>query len=172
MFEKIIGLAAMPTGDNVIFRKAVRAVITTGERKLIMVKSANGDYRFPGGGLEADEDLLTTLKREALEEAGAIVAEAVRKIGTVEERRKSYEVADTYFVMKSTYYLCQAAQMVEPQLEDYEKELGFEPAVIKIAEALETNKKILEQQPDKINPCVRRDTVVLEYLLDNEGMLD
>jgi 8-oxo-dGTP pyrophosphatase MutT (NUDIX family) len=52
-------------------RTAVRAVIFRG-RDLLMVYSSNvGDYKFPGGGVDAGETHQQTLARELLEECGA-----------------------------------------------------------------------------------------------------
>ncbi|MDD2923303.1 MAG: NUDIX domain-containing protein, partial [Anaerolineales bacterium] len=54
-----------------ICRTAVRAVIQRG-RSLLMVYSANvGDYKLPGGGVDAGESHEQALTRELREECGA-----------------------------------------------------------------------------------------------------
>ena len=171
IFNEVIGLEGVPDSEDVIFRKAVRAVVFNEENRLVMVKSSNKDYRFPGGGLEDDELQLETLRREALEESGVVIKEDVQLIGIVEERRRSFEVEDAYFVMRSTYYLCQVKEYGDVQLEEYEKELGFTPAEIEIEDAYSRNLEILEGQPNRVNPCVERDTLVLKYLIDNKEEL-
>ena len=169
IFDEIIGLEEVPEGEKVIYRKAVRAVIFNAKNQLVMVQvkeHEKDDYQnqFPGGGLEAGESHLETLRREALEEAGIIIKEDVELLGVMEERRKSREVADAYFVMKSTYYRCDVEAYTDQQLEDYEKELGFIPIEIDIKEAYEKNVAILQEQESK-NPFTQRDTFVLKSLL-------
>ncbi len=44
-----------------------------------MIESNNGELKFPGGGMEDDEDDIKTLIRETLEETGfTVVPETVR----------------------------------------------------------------------------------------------
>ena len=166
IFDEIIGLEKISDDENIIYRKAVRAVVLNSKSQLVMVKSSNEDYRFPGGGLEDGEGHLETLKREAMEEAGIIIKEDVQLIGVMEERRKSREVKDAYFVMKSTYYLCYIEAHTDQQLEDYEKELGFVPIEMDLEEAYRKNVVVLQQQ-ELANPFTERDTYVLKCLLEN-----
>ena len=168
MFDEIIGLETVPEGEAVIYREAVRAIIFNANNQLVMVQINEGGlhYQFPGGGLENEETQLETLKREALEEAGIVIKEEVKLLGVMEERRKSREVEDTYFIMKSTYYRCEVKAYTNQQLEDYEKALGFVPVEIDPQEAYQKNVSVLQQQNDK-NPFTQRDTFVLKWLLDH-----
>ena len=171
IFDEILGLKEIPENEKVIYRDAVRAIAFNSDNQVIMVQSRDGDYQFPGGGLENGESQLETLKREALEEAGIVIKDAAELIGVVEEGRKSLEIEDAYFVMKSTYYLCYVEEYVDAlQLEEYEKEWGFTPVRIELAEAYKKNLSILTQR-EKVNPWVERDTLVLKYLVEHKEEL-
>ena len=168
IFNEIIGLEKIPENERVIYREAVRAVIFNSNNQVVMVQIQEGGlhYQFPGGGLEDGELQLETLKREAMEEAGIVIKDHVELIGVMEERRKSREVKDAYFVMKSTYYQCYIEAHTDQQLEDYEKELGFTPIEIEIEKAYRKNLDVLQQQ-EVTNPFTERDTFVLKCLLDH-----
>lgn len=59
----------IPANIKVISRTGVRAIIWSGQN-LLMMKSNRGDYKFPGGGVEAGESDKQALARELLEETG------------------------------------------------------------------------------------------------------
>ena len=65
-------------------RPSVRAVIVR-DSKVAIVYSAKYDYyKFPGGGIEADESHEQTLIREVSEETGlSIVPESIAELGSV-----------------------------------------------------------------------------------------
>jgi len=170
IFDEILGLERIPENKNVIDREAVRAIALNSDNQVVMIQSRVGDYSFPGGGVDSGESHLEALKREALEEAGIVIKEAVHLIGSVEERRRSLEVEEAYFVMKSTYYLCYVSEYAEPKLEEYEKEWGFTPVEIHVCEAYKKNLAIL-QHHEQCPPWVERDTFVLKCLLDHQEEL-
>lgn len=47
--------------------------IVTYQNKILLIKHANRGFEFPGGHINPEEDLLATIKREVLEEAGAVI---------------------------------------------------------------------------------------------------
>ena len=54
-------------------RPSVRGIIIK-DNKVAMVYSHKYDYyKFPGGGIESNEDIITALKREVLEETGFVM---------------------------------------------------------------------------------------------------
>lgn len=57
-------------------------------------------YTLPGGGVEDNEDILTALRREILEETGCTCDE-IRELGTIYENRASldYTQVNHYFVV-------------------------------------------------------------------------
>jgi 8-oxo-dGTP pyrophosphatase MutT (NUDIX family) len=69
-----------------------------------MIHTANGDYKFPGGGVEAGENHATALIREFIEETGHAISKMIQPIGEIIEQKQDAYEPDAYFVMKS-YYL-------------------------------------------------------------------
>ncbi|MGY4255625.1 8-oxo-dGTP pyrophosphatase MutT (NUDIX family) [Bradyrhizobium sp. USDA 4516] len=62
-----------------IHRRAVRALLITGEREVLLmrIRSPHGGDCFwiaPGGGVEGDETAEATLQRELAEELGLIIS--------------------------------------------------------------------------------------------------
>lgn len=149
-----------------IHRTAVRAVIQRGEN-LLMIFSANvGDYKFPGGGIQAGETHEQSLRREVREECGAELSHIGDEIGLVVEYDNDTETDFDTFKMTSHYYRCEVADgFGAQQLDGYEKDLGFRPVWISIEGALQQNKTLLnsESAPE----WLRREIFMLEYLRNN-----
>ena len=88
-------------------RPSVRGVIIT-DNKVAMVYSVKHDYyKFPGGGIENDEDHIETLKREVLEETGlTVLDDSIRELGSVVRIQKSRFTENEIFEQENFYYLC------------------------------------------------------------------
>ena len=63
MFEFSLIQDAYKESSSIIARKAVRAILFRGQ-SVLMVSSRQGDYKFPGGGVEPGESEREALKRE------------------------------------------------------------------------------------------------------------
>lgn len=126
------------------YRTAVRGVSLRG-RKLLMIRSAEvGDYKFPGGGVDDGETHQQTLRREIREECGLSLLRFGAELGTVVEYIRPLHQGFDVFIMTSYYYLCEVDNNFGAQnLDEYEKELGFEPVWIDIDETLQANKSLL-----------------------------
>jgi 8-oxo-dGTP pyrophosphatase MutT (NUDIX family) len=146
-----------------IHRIAVRAVIQRGEN-LLMILSANvGDYKFPGGGVQAGETHEQALRREVREECGTELSHFGEEIGSVVEYKQSKDEGFETFKMTSHYYRCEVTDGFGAQnLDGYEKDLGFRPVWISIEEAVRQNKSLLEA--DKRPGWLQREIFVLEFL--------
>lgn len=156
------------TGRRVI-REAVRAVIRDGDALLMIHSACDGDYKFPGGGIKHGEDRLAALTREVNEESGAILVTRPVEYGKVIEYDFPIEKHFDLFVMTSYYYNCRiGSQMGIQHLDEYESELGFTPEWITIEDALAVNQTLLREQPEKTQRWVKRETVVLQLLLNEE----
>ncbi len=124
-------------------RSAVRAVMFS-SGKLVMVYSTRDDYyKFPGGGVEGDETHQEALVREVREEVGLnVIPSSIREFGEVVELRKSDMFADAVFEQDSFYYFCDTdGSISEQRLDDYEAEEGFELRYVTIEDAIRTNER-------------------------------
>jgi 8-oxo-dGTP pyrophosphatase MutT (NUDIX family) len=149
-----------------IERYAVRAIIKK-DNLIAMVKSKKeGFYKFPGGGVEVDEDHIDTLIRETQEESGLVIKEnTVREYGFFVECRKSL-FEDAIFEQKSYYYTAEVEDVLVPtNLDDYEKELEYELEWVDINTAYEVNDAF--EGIDEYTYIVR-ETIVLRELIVND----
>jgi len=152
-------------GRNVIFRKAVRAIIKENNKFLMVLSNRMGDYKFPGGGLELNESDENALIREVEEETGYVVNQIRSKIIKVDEIQNDKENDEGIFHMESIYYLCTIEKEKKVQnLDKYEEELGFEAQWINLDEVLKINRIVLNNP--KSSKWVEREIRVLEKLIE------
>ena len=157
------------------FREAVRGIIfrtltpspspASGRGELLMIFSpVNGDYKFPGGGIETGEPHEIALRREIREESGATLTHITGELGKVVEYANAIELDFETFKMYSYYYFCEIDGSIgNLELDNYEEELGFQPVWVNIEVALKVNKKVVSES----NPAPRwteREIYVLEIL--------
>lgn len=149
-------------------RAAVRAVVIL-EKKLLMVYSpVNGDYKFPGGGIEKGENPEMALKREVTEECGMNLTRILGNIGCVVEYAIPMKAEFNVFKMTSSYYLCEINAAVKAQkLDAYEKDLGFQPVWVDIDTAIQTNKTVLQVETKKPPQWTAREVFMLEFIREN-----
>ena len=146
-----------------ILRTAVRAVILRGSELLMVYSSNVGDYKFPGGGVDIGETHQQALARELLEECGASLLGVDGELGAIIEYNFAKEKEYDVFKMTSYYYFCQIGEEFGSQkLDEYEKDLGFQPMWINIDKAILLNRSLLET--DEIPQWLRREIFILEYL--------
>ncbi len=159
------GMFAVLVTDSkkTIYREAVRGVILRGQKLLMIHSAVNGDYKFPGGGVETAETHEETLRREILEEVGAHLLEFGDGLGKIVEYDIPKETVYEIFKMTSHYYLCSVdGQFGQQSLDTYEEEFGFRPVWVHIEDAIKTNKSLLPltQKPE----WLAREIFMLEYL--------
>ncbi len=146
-------------------RHAVRAIVDDGDRLLMMHSRVNGDYKFPGGGVERGEDDTACLAREMREEAGILEMRILAPWGCITERSRIHEGAYRAFLMVSRYYRCAiGSATAASMLDDHEEALGFEACWVPTAAALDANRKVLAAGAAPI--WTRRETEVLQRWLD------
>ena len=166
MFEIRIIKGNVPAGNPVIHeRLAVRAVIFE-EGKILMVETNRGDYKFPGGGVEAGETQTEALLREIREETGYVDITTGECIGTAYEENEDTEETGTWFRMKSVYYLCNInSHRRAPGIQDdYEEKLGFHGVFVTVRKALSQNRILAENYIFEEIPWLVREIKVLEQL--------
>lgn len=175
MFQIQIIQDEMPAGACVHTRTAVRAILYR-DGKILLVQTNNGDYKFPGGGVENGEELKTALRREIEEETGYIDVAVGPCVGRTFEQNEEIEEAGVFFQMESLYYMCRmrSEKRGEGILDDYEEKMGFRAVWMEAKEAYERNKSLIEQAENggmrelfAEIPWLRRETEVLERLVDS-----
>jgi 8-oxo-dGTP pyrophosphatase MutT (NUDIX family) len=146
-------------------RIAVRGALFRGD-ELLMLGSRHGDYKFPGGGVEAGEDQAAALQREYVEECGLAGVEVGLSFGSTVEYLRAIEPEYRIFKMTSHYFYCSSAadSLGEQLLEGYEAELELVPRWITVADALQANRAVQERGVGVMRWLVR-ETKVLEHLL-------
>ncbi len=146
-------------------RASAKAIVQQG-RKLLMIFSPEwGNYKFPGGGVDGSETDEQTLARELREECGAQLLRIDGEFGAVVEYKHPLEPEYDVFKMISRYYLCQvAAEMGEPDLDEYERALGYRPVWVEVDAALRANLALLASEPRNQLDWTQRETFVLGEL--------
>lgn len=146
-------------------RAAVRAVVIHGANLLMVYSPVNGDYKFPGGGVDENENPKAALKREVAEECGMKLTRILENIGCIVEYALPMKPVFDVFKMTSSYYLCEVDATIEQQrLDPYEKDLGFQPAWVDIDRAIRTNTAILRSDTKKPPQWTAREVFMLEYI--------
>lgn len=122
-----------------------------GEKLLMIYSTIDGDYKFPGGGIDSDETHEDALIREISEEAGAKVLSIKGALGKVIEYDIPAEAEYDVFQMVSFYYFCEVDPSLGAQsLDQYEKELGLTPVWVDIDTAIAANQALIDS-----NSCPR-----------------
>ncbi len=154
----------VPHAGKIVRREAARAIILRGSQLLLIHSRVDGDYKFPGGGIQEDEDHTTALMREVAEESGGRITSTPEAFGKVLEYDFPIESCYTTFCMTSYYYRCEVDPVLgAQQLDDYEAQLGFYPCWVEIDAALQNNRELL-LSGRVLERGVRRDTRVLELI--------
>lgn len=114
-------------------RKAARAIVQNSKGDIALLYVAKeGYYKLPGGGIEADEDILDALRREVREEIGATI-EIIKPVGAIMEFREFFEQLQISY----TFYCHLKGELVAPQFTADEVSEGFTPVWRSLEDALE-----------------------------------
>ncbi len=153
----------------VFARHSARAIIIR-NGTVAMVYSQKFDYyKFPGGGIEKNEDPICAMIRETAEEVGLrVLPETIQPYGYVHRVSKSDHPDADIFLQDNFYYLCRAEANIGQNLDDYEAEEGFTPCWIEPETAIEVNRHHDHGKTDQT--MLERDALVLERLV-SEGYL-
>jgi ADP-ribose pyrophosphatase YjhB (NUDIX family) len=147
-------------------RRAVRAVVIKNGHYLMIFSGTEGDYKFPGGGVQPGELHRLALSRELQEETGYSLSQVKTLLGTVIELDFPDGADTSVFRMISFYYLC---SMHERQgalsLDPYEKDLGFTPCWVTPRDALRNNENLWHQPGSQALFWLARECAVLRVLI-------
>lgn len=154
--------------DNVTYinKRSASRGIAFKKDKIILIKSDKyGEYKFPGGGINSDETKEMALIREFKEETGIdVIVESIKEFAVFKEIRKS-AIYDEIFDHTSYYYLVNVKDEIgETNLDDYEKEYGYNLAFVTLDEAIKNNQKILDNNDITMCPWVEREVIILKKL--------
>lgn len=153
--------------DVHVLRPSARAVIRTENNQFALVYSRRDHYyKFPGGGIHADEKKEAALIREVEEETGLIVKrETIREYGSVLRLQKSNIQENTVFEQENFYFFCSAEKEGGAQkLDDYERDAEFELQYVDAQKAIAVNKACAVSDDFDL-VMIARDTKVLELLM-------
>ena len=133
-----------------VSRPSARGIIIK-DGKLAMIHSIKYDYyKFPGGGIEKNEQKENALIREVLEETGLdVIPQTIKEYGMVHRIQKGdYE---DIFIQDNYYYLCDVEDNVhEQKLDDYEKEEKFTLEYVSPKQVIDANKACASKEADQI----------------------
>lgn len=136
LLKEIMRKQGINLAGKTIYREAVRGVIIKDRTLLLIYSEKDGDYKFPGGGVDKGETHESALVREISEECGAKVLSINEELGKVVEYDKPVEEDYDTYKMESFYYLCEVdPNLGEQSLDQYEKDLGFIPVWVDIDKA-------------------------------------
>ena len=158
----------VPDG-SVFCRPSARAVIIK-DGKIAMVYSKKYNYyKFPGGGIEADECMEDALIREVLEETGlCVIRDSIQEYGQVHRIQKGTK--EDIFIQDNYYFLCSVKKDIEQQnLDRYEADEGFTLEFLKPQLAIDVNRKTILD--DFTQVMLEREALVLELLIQ-EGYFE
>lgn len=132
--------------------------------KLAMQRSKDGEYKIPGGGIEAEESHVEALRRELREEVGLVLVEgSMKELGEITEIRRDIFDADTKYICHSLFYACEVTEErvpITPTASEIRK--GYQPVWETPAEIYETNTRW------GVEPWIKRDTAFIKMLLDGK----
>lgn len=155
---------------HVFTRNSARSIIVRNGR-VAMVHSLKYDYyKFPGGGIEGDENPVEAMIRETREEAGLIVIPgSVREYGMVRRIQKSTKDETECFVQDNYYFLCDAEKdPVSQDLDEYEAKESYRLEFVDPLTAIRKNRNVKDGPYSQL--MFEREARVLE-LLQSEGLL-
>jgi len=170
-FEVLLEAGPLPSpGGPVRRRLAVRAVVEREGRILMVHSGAVGDWKFPGGGVEAGEGPEAALGREIREETGYTPAAGFTYLGRAVERAVGRDGPEWLFEMESRYFLARVTgPRGDQRLDPYEAHLGFTPGWIALEAALAVNRRLAASGRSTLPTWLDREIRVLEELVRRQG---
>ena len=136
------------TEDMPVFERFVVRALIEKDGLFAMQQGKHGEYKIPGGGMDAGESIVQALAREVQEETGlVIIPESMKELGQIIEIRRDIFDENTKYIAHSMHFACEVEpEMVETALTESEKEKGFELAWADIDTIIETNERVMTEK--------------------------
>lgn len=145
-------------------RLATRAIVLKEDKILLLYTARYDDYTLPGGGVDADEDIISGFKRELQEETGAKNIRNINEFGLYEEMRPWYKDDFEIMEMKSYCFSCQIDdQLGETNFEEYEIKNGMRVVWLPISDAIKHNENVIAKS-NKKGMSVERELFLLKLI--------
>ena len=147
-----------------VFEKYTIRGIIVRDGKIAMQCSKEGEYKIPGGGMEAGETYVEALAREVKEETGLfIIPEKAVGLGEILEVRKDIFDDTKKFICHSLFYYCEETGEETPiHLTKSEIAKGYYLKWATPQEIYDTN---IAMEKD---PWIIRDTAFIKMILDGK----
>lgn len=127
----------------------------------MMLMSANGFYKLPGGGIELGERESDAFKREVLEETGC-KCQIIQQLGTVEEHNSKSRFCQFSFAFLAR----KTGEAGQPHLTAIEQELDMSVSWLTLADASAVMGKAIEMANErKTLSILKRDKIIIDYLI-------
>lgn len=114
------------------------------DKKLLLVKTPYGEYKFPGGQRNKFENDFDTLSREILNQTGfSIVSSSVREFGEMEEKRKALH-ENMIWHQIHRFYFCDINEIEGDDIVVGEKETTY--YWVTLDDAILNNQKVQKRE--------------------------
>lgn len=136
------------TENMPVFERFVVRALIEKDGLFAMQQGKNGEYKIPGGGMDAGESIVQALAREVQEETGlVIIPESMKELGEIVEVRQDIFDENIKYIAHSMHYACEVEpEMVETALTESEKEKGFQLAWADIDTIIEINERVMTEK--------------------------
>lgn len=158
----------LPLENKTIFKRlATRSIITKEDAILLMYTQRYEDYSLPGGGLDAEENMIQGMMRELTEETGAQNISGIKPFGVYEEYRLWYKPDFDVQHMLSYCYTCEVDEKLgSANLEAYEQKNGMSAHWVNIHEAIQHNENTMATSKKK-GLSIEREIFLLKRIAES-----
>ena len=166
MLKAVLTDADFGCGDAILVdnvsRYGARGVLLDENNSIaMMLMSANGFYKLPGGGIELGERESDAFRREVLEEMGC-KCEIIQRLGTVEEHNSKSKFCQFSFAFLAR----KTGEAAQPRLTPIEQKMGMSVNWLTLADASTVMGKAIEMAEErKTLSILKRDKIIIDYLI-------